>query len=160
MHGCWERGRVFEDLARSILEREGYETQKSTQEEDIYAHVDFWAVGKDGKAYGFDAKARKSLSRGEAAQDEWAFVEWRNVKGFPGWLVQGCDILIFERASDIVLLKRERLLEFCRARTMFSKTVSRAADAKYCVYSRPQRDDLISLFRFEDLNIPMRVFLK
>ena len=160
MHGCWERGTRFEQIARDILEREGYETQKSTREDDIYAHVDFWAIGKDGRAYGFDAKARKSLARGNPAQDEWTFVEWQNTEGFPGWLVQGCDILCFERLEDIILVKREALLEFCKKRTDFNLHVDRASNAKYCVYSRPNRRDLISMFRFEDLDIPYRRFSK
>lgn len=160
MDGCLSRGHKFELVARKSLEDQGYETQKSTMEDDIYAHVDFWAVGKDGKAYGFDAKAMKSLSRGNPLQDEWAFVEWCNVYGNPGWLVKGCDILVFERLSEIVLVKREDLLEFCRRCTDMSVRAPSAAFAKYCCYTRPQRKDLISMFRFVDLDIPVRRFPK
>lgn len=160
VHGCLSRGKRFEQLARSILEREGYETRESTREEDIYKHVDFWAVGKAGKVYGFDAKARKSLTRGDAPQDEWTFVEWRNTQGYPGWLVQGCDILCFERLEDILLVKREELLSFCTQRTNRELFVDKASDAKYCMFTRPNRKDLISLFRFSDLDIPYRTFNK
>jgi len=160
MQGCLSRGKRFELLARSILEREDYETRESTTEEDIYQHIDFWSVGKDGKVYGFDAKARKSLARGNPAQDEWTFVEWRNTQGFPGWLVQGCDILCFERLEDILLVKREDLLAFCAQRTDTELFVDSASKARYCMYTRPNRKDLISLFRFSDLDIPYRTFNK
>jgi hypothetical protein len=160
MQGCLSRGKRFERLARDILEREGYETRESTTEEDVYKHTDFWSVGKDGRVYGVDAKARKSLKRGDAAQDEWTFVEWRNTHGYPGWLVKGCDILCFERLEDILLVKREDLLDFCTQRTNRELFVDKASDAKYCVYSRPNRKDVISLFRFSDLDIPCRTFNK
>lgn len=158
MHGCLERGHEFESVARNILEREGYETQKSSLEDDIYKHVDFWAVGNDGRAYGFDAKAMKSLSRGNPVQDEWAFVEWRNVYGGAGWLVRGCDILVFERESDIILMRRSALLDFCRRKTRRNVRAQRACEAMYCVYTREGRRDEISLFKFSDLDISVKVF--
>jgi hypothetical protein len=160
MHNCLDRGLNFESLARSILERAGYETQKSTMEDDIFQHVDFWAVGKDGKSYGFDAKAMKSLTRGAPPQDEWAFVEWRGVSGFPGWLLKGCDILVFEREKDILLIRRSDLLDFCKRKTDDRRIVRNSCDAKYCMYSRQGRKDKISLFKFSDLDVPFRVFIK
>lgn len=160
MNDCLTRGSAFEQEARRILEREGYETQKSTMEDDIYNGVDFWAVGNDGRAYGFDAKAMKRKRRGSEIQDEWAFVEWRNVYGYPGWLAHGCDILVFERASDIVLVRRNCLLDFCKRMTNFDRYAPSANLAEYCLYSRPGRKDAISMFRFKDLDVQHRVYKK
>jgi len=162
MNDCLTRGSAFEQEARRILEREGYETQKSTTEDDIYNGVDFWAVGNDGKAYGFDAKAMKRKTRGSEIQDEWAFVEWYNVRGYPGWLTHdsGCDILVFERENDILLVRRICLLDFCNRRTNINKYVTAADLAEYSMYSRPGRKDLISMFRFQDLDVPFLTYPK
>jgi len=154
------RGQKFEFEAMRILIREGYDPVRASEEDNIYRHVDFWAVGKDGKSYGFDAKAMKSLNRGEAPQDEWTFVEWRGVTGYPGWLVEGCDILVFERSESVVLVRRLDLLSFCKKSTVMDRRVSRASESKYCIYSRSGRKDAISLFRFDDLDIPTKVFRK
>lgn len=153
---CLARGRDFESRARSVLEANGYVTSDSTKVEDIYHHIDFWAVGSDGCRYGFDAKSMKRLSRSGAVQDEWAFVEWRNVVGRPGWLVEGSDMLIFERSSTLQIVRRSDLLEFCRLRVNRDLWVDRSCDAKYCMYNRSGRKDAISLFRFDDLDIPVR----
>jgi len=160
MNDCLTRGNAFETEARRILEREGYETQKSTMEDDLYNGTDFWAVGNDGKAYGFDAKAMKRKNRCDDIQDEWTFVEWYNVRGYPGWLTHGCDILVFEREVDILLVRRECLLDFCSRKTDFKKRVYSANQAEYCVYTRSGRKDVISLFRFQDLDVPYKTFTK
>lgn len=160
MNDCLTRGDAFELEARRILDREGYETQKATIEDDIYNGTDFWAVGKDGKAYGFDAKAMKRKNRSDEIQDEWTFVEWYNVRGYPGWLTHGCDILVFERKVDILLVRRECLLDFCNRKTNFDKRVTSAGLAEYCLYSRSGRKDVISMFKFEDLDVAHKVYMK
>ena len=160
MHDCLERGQAFENAARAVLERNGYETHTSTMGDDIYRHVDFWAVGIDGRSHGFDAKAMKSLEHGGPVQDEWAVVEWLNVGGAPGWLVRGCDLLVFERVSEIVVVRRDDLLQFCRRRTDRGRWATHLGDARYCLYRRVGRRDAISLFRFSDLDIPTKVFEK
>ena len=154
--GCLARGRDFEAQARSILERNGYETKGSTDMEDIYQHVDFWAVGSDGHTYGFDAKSMKRLSRSQPVQDEWSFVEWRNVVGKPGWLVEGSDMIAFERSDGMLIVRRLDLLQFCRRHVNRDVWVDSACESRYCMYSRPGRKDAISLFRFNDLDIPTR----
>ncbi len=154
--GCLARGRDFESRARAVLESYGYVTSDSTDIEDIYHHVDFWAVGSDGCTYGFDAKSMKRLSRSGDTQDEWTFVEWRNVVGRPGWLLEGSDMIAFERARALQIVRRSDLLEFCRRRVNRSLWVDRSSDAKYCMYTRPGRKDAISLFRFDDLDIPTK----
>ncbi len=159
MGDCLTRGEIFETKARRIFEREGYETQKATPEEDYYKGIDFWAVGSDGKRYSFNAKSMKRKSRSSKLQDEWTFVEWLNW-GHPGWITRGCDILVFERRYEILAVRRTCLLDFCNRKTDFEKCVQNADQSEYCLYSRPGRRDVISMFKFNDLDVPYITYMK
>jgi hypothetical protein len=148
---CFDRGFQFEDRAMNIFRENGHSVEKATQDEDMKQHIDFWAVGKDGVRYSFDAKAMRSLVRGGPLQDTWVVVEWKNVLGNPGSIYGAQDFFVFERMSSILLVRRDYLLTFAQQRVDFKKVVHRSDYALYGVYSRKGRNDLISQINLDDL---------
>ena len=155
------KGASFEREAINLLSSRGHLVFPSEVKEDIYKKIDFYVQSRiDGVTYSFDAKSMKALQRGGPLQDEWAWVEWRGVTGHPGWLVEGSQFIMFERREQVLLVRREQLLEFCKARTDLERRASRPTSAQYLGYSRVGREDLISLFAFKDLDIPYRTIPK
>ena len=148
---CFSRGKQFEKELMYIFQRKGYETQESNELEDKYKHIDFYARGKDGSFYGVDAKAMKSIDYGKTVQDTFTYVEWLNVRGNKGWLYGEAEVIGFERTSDVILIRRLDLLDFCRSTVSRKCCAKDAPSALYKVYTRPSRKDLISLIRLDDL---------
>ena len=149
---CNIRGLKFEPVARALFESYGYETKPALRYEGIYQHIDFWAKGKDGEWHGVDAKAMKRLNRSDAdTQAEWTFIEWKNQYGLDGWLVKGAEIMCFEVEGGALVCQREKLLEWAREVVDMDKAVTSSRDCKYCVYTRKDRMDLMSLVRFSDM---------
>jgi hypothetical protein len=149
---CNIRGLKFEPVARALFESYGYETRPALKHEGIYQHIDFWAKGKDGEWHGVDAKAMKRLNRSDAdTQAEWTFIEWKNQYGLDGWLVKGAEIMCFEVEGGALVCQREKLLEWARWVVDMDKAVTSSRDCKYCVYTRKDRMDLMSLVRFSDM---------
>lgn len=150
---CALRGYGFEDVAVRCFEAQGYRTKPpANKQESIYGHVDFWALDKHGNWRSVDAKARKKLSRhDEQAQYEWTFVELKNNYGNPGWIAKGADFMCFELEDSVLVIKRSRLHEWVMERVDMSRRVSYSKDAKYCLYSREGRSDLLTLIKLSDV---------
>lgn len=159
---CARRGYGFEAVAEKAFNAQGYETKPPANErESIYGHVDFWAKDKHGQWKSVDAKARKKLSRSDnTAQYEWTFIELRNNYGNPGWIAKGADFMCFELEHEVLVVKRERLQEWVNTRVNMGKKVHSSRDAKYCVYTREGRKDLITLIRLDDLRAAQDMILK
>ena len=148
---CWDRGLGFEERAMDVFRENGYSVKKATPEEDKRQHIDFWATGKDGAQYSFDAKAMRSLVRGGPLQDSWVVVEWKNVIGNKGSIYGVQDFFVFERTNSLLLVRRSGLLKFAQERVNFNKQVHRSDYALYAVYTRKGRQDLISQINLDDL---------
>jgi len=153
---CEDRGCVFEDFAASTLRQNGHFVRKASDYENRVKHIDFWAQGFDKKEYSFDAKAMRSLFRGGPLQDEWVVIEWKNVFGNKGSVFGEQDFFVFERFKSLDIVRRSDLEFFGRREVNFAKRARSASEAKYCVYTRDGRNDLISLVRLDDIEISKR----
>jgi len=99
-----------------------------------------------------DVKARKRMSRkSKKLQDEFTWLEFRNVRGNIGWLCSGSDIIAFERKQDFVLIDRHPLLKFAEDRCDLTDFVEESSDAIYKAYTREGRQDLISIVSMDDM---------
>lgn len=149
---CWSRGRQFEEVCKEAFKARGYAIRPSTKEEDMKLHADFFAYSPTwGRWLTIDAKAMKRISRNGALQEDFAYIEWKNTSGYPGWTVRGADVVVFERRSDMIVIAREVLLGFAKERVDRDKKVDLPFDSLYCSYSRESRQDEISLIRLNDL---------
>ena len=146
------RGKESEDLFKELMENLGYIVNKATREENIKDHIDFYLKNnKLNKSFSVDVKAQKKTNRSDSkVNDEWLWIEFKNVRGSLGWLQGKADKIAFERQIDFLMVDREKLKEFA-FRKVENVDVDRASDAKYKFYSRKGRDDLLTQISVDDL---------
>ena len=128
-------------LAERRYKRAAPDARKSSKEEDIYMHVDFWHDDQ-----GVDVK-------GNNLPDE-IWVEMKNVRGDNGWLFGEATTIAFDmpELTGFVVVDREELAEYCRDNVDFSALVSKAHAYKRC-YQRRDRKDLITKLVLSDLEL-------
>lgn len=116
------------------------DVRKSTREEDIELHVDFWH-GNDG----VDVK-------GNNLPDE-VWVEFRNVNGDLGWLLGKAKWIAFEmcEVGGFIRVEREELLQWCLKNVDFNEYVLLKEDAYRKIYQRIGREDKITKLAIHDL---------
>ena len=146
------RGKKSEDLFKELMEDLGYIVNEATREENIKDHIDFYLKNnKLNKSFSVDVKAQKKTNRSDSkVNDEWLWIEFKNVRGSLGWLQGKADKIAFERQIDFLMVDREKLKEFA-FRKVENVDVDRASDAKYKFYSRRGRDDLLTQISVDDL---------
>jgi hypothetical protein len=147
----FKMGKDFEDRLKVLFKERGFEVQESTEEENKFKHIDFYVKGTDGRQYSIDAKAMKSIDHGQTYQDVYTYVEFKNVRGNPGWIYGEVDFFAFERKSSTIIISQKNLLAFSLSKVDLNKRVYRLEDAHYKVYGRPSRKDLFSLIKLDDL---------
>lgn len=127
------------------------DAQKSSDEEDMYDHIDFWHV-RNGDKFGVDLKGNK------CADQIW--IEFQNVNGDKGWIHGKARWIIFEipEAGGFACVPREDLLSWCRnnvskemvkdRRNAYKKLYSRDA---WQAYDGKAQRDLITFVTINDL---------
>ena len=121
--------------------------RKSNQNQDIHEHWDF-LITKDEKAHKVEVKAVKKINRRDVStQSEWFWVEFRGVRD-EGWLNGKADIIVLEREDEFWIVRRYDLRAKAEILVDKSKIVSTPEQAKYKLYQRKNRQDLISLIEF------------
>ena len=116
------------------------DARKSSKEEDIHMHIDFWH-GEDG----VDVK-------GNNLPDE-IWVEFRNVNGDLGWVCGQAKWIAFEipEVGGYARVEREELLQWCLKNVDFSDDIIRKDDAYKKIYQRIGRLDKITKLALHDL---------
>jgi hypothetical protein len=130
-------------------EKRGYTVNKSTPSQDMYDHVDFY-VEKPGETFTVDVKGRKKTTRrNNSFDDVYTWVEFKNVRGNPGWLYGQADSIVFEREKDYLFIERKPLLNFCldKVENVYVDTPTKAI---YKYYTRKTRKDVISRIKLYD----------
>ena len=119
----------------------------------MYDHIDYWVKNKEGKAMGFDVKGRKKTSRSNKGYtDDWIWIEFVNVIGKKGWIKGKADFIAFELENTFLIVKRAELRELCKKLITDTKTrVTKASDAKYLLYTRKGRKDVVTQIKLSDI---------
>ena len=120
----WRDGGV----AATRYERANPGVRKSTREEDIHMHIDYWHDDQ-----GVDVK-------GNNLPDE-IWVELKNVQGKHGWVFGEATSIAFDMPDLAAFVKQE---------VDFSVTVPKSEAYKKC-YTRRDREDLITMLVLDDL---------
>jgi len=117
----------------------------ATPEQDMREHWDLM-VGKEK----IDVKALRKLNRSdEQTNEDFHWVEIKNVNGDFGWLYGEADIFAFELNRCYVLVKREALQEFIKVVCKDKKPMT---DRElYHIYRRENRKDVMTLVKSLDL---------
>ena len=162
---CSEEGANAEATFVALATKRGYSPRKTSKQDDMRKHVDYVlkAKGKSGKPVelGVDVKAMKRIQRrvvkgGELAkvQDEWHWIELKNVQGKHGWVYGEAHFIAFERENDFILVNRQELVDWLGSSKKIRYDlpfVTLAKLAKYKIYQRKGRRDEITQIRTEDL---------
>jgi len=142
----WNRGQVVESDFSKLLEIRSISFRKATKQEQ-FKHIDYsTSIGT------IDVKAQKRISRSDSSeQEEFIWLEFKNVQGNKGWLSGVTDIIAFERANDFVLVRRKDLFLWAHGKCDLNTLVTNSRDALYKGYTRRGRKDLISIVKMVDI---------
>jgi len=155
-------GANSEELFRVLAENRGYRVTDSTRLQQ-FSHIDFW-LEKDNNKWSVEVKARKKVSRqSEDYDDSKVWIEWRNVAGKDGWLVDenGAQILVFEQENEFLIVERKKLLELAKTLVDFNVIVDKAKKALNVTFRRFKRKDLLSLIECAKVReIVSKIWLK
>jgi len=138
-------GRCAEVRFVRAARHKGLLVTKSSHTEDIHEHVDYWlAMSDSGKRWGVDVK-------GNNLPDE-IWVEFKNVRGNPGWLYGGATIIAFDMPEEggFSVVDRQELALFCEKHVK-NEAVTDKKKAYLRRYSRKDRDDVISILKLHDI---------
>jgi hypothetical protein len=149
-----ELGNTAQETFKTIAVKKGWEVLPASQEEDITEHWDYMIRNSGGERFHVDIKALKRLNRwDESVQAEWVWVEFHGVRSDDsGWLFGGkADLFAFERKGDFVIIKKDTLQYLANSLVDKSNRVEKASEAKYKIYSRQGRHDLISMIEMKHI---------
>lgn len=131
----WQQGTAVEKRYKRACP----DARKSSKEEDMYMHVDYWHDDQ-----GVDVK-------GNNMPDE-IWVEMKNVNGHKGWLFGEATTIAFDmpEVTGFVVVDRSELVDYCRDNVDFTSLVTKEEAYKRC-YRRKDRMDLITKLALQDL---------
>ena len=141
-----ELGDSAEARFKLLALKRGWIATVASPRANIDEHWDF-SIRNGNEKYRVDVKGLKRTRRGDIGlQDDWAWIEFHGVRpNERGWLYDGkADLLAFERRKTFVIVKRVDLIELCNRLVNFDARVQSAHEAKYKVYTRRNRPDLLS----------------
>ena len=122
----------------------GLQVQKSSRNEDINDHIDYWLTHNHSSRWGVDVK-------GNNLPDE-IWVELKNVQGKPGWLHGKAKIIAFDMPEEggFSILDRVNLLEWVD-QNISKEVVTDKRMASGKLYQRKDRQDQITKLNLQDL---------
>lgn len=133
-----------------VANKKGYEVLNATKDANIHKHIDLYLTRHEN-VISVDVKSRKKLSRRDNEyNDDLTWIEFKNVRGNDGWLYGKADKIVFEREKDFVLVDRAMLQHFCEQKVS-EVFVSTSKEALYKKYQRPNRKDVITLVKLDDV---------
>jgi hypothetical protein len=127
------------------------ETIDATKEQDIKEHWDI-KVLLDEKEVKIDVKSIKKLNRYDVVYNEnFHWVELKNVNGDHGWLYGDSDLIAFEIEEYFILVGRLKLKKFIESKVKDQEITN--SKTIYTKYQRKGRKDIIVLVKTIDLMI-------
>lgn len=147
----FELGDLAENLFVTTAKKKGYQCTKSSAKSNMHKHIDYH-LEKSGKSRSFDVKSRKRTNRNDKNfNDDWIWIEFKNVQGKKGWLYGDADYIAFERENSFLVVQREELAKLCEKMVDLKSKVTHAKQAKYKSYTRWKRKDVLSQIQVKDI---------
>ena len=137
-------GRVAEVRFWRAARALGFKVLKSKDYDDMRLHIDYW-LSKDGDGrWGVDVK-------GNNLPDE-IWCEFKNVRGEKGWMYGGASIIAFDMPEEggFSVVNRAELKDYCE-KNVTEEFVDHKSKAYKKMYSRKDRDDVITKLKLDDL---------
>jgi len=136
---------------QAVLATDGIEFRYSTDEEDIYHHIDY-RLEFNNKIHSVDLKAQKRLRRNDSHLDtEYVWIEFKGITGHAGWLYGDADYIVFEREDSFVFILRTDVINFCNRYVDTESFVTKPTECHYNIYQRFGREDELTRIEFEKL---------
>ncbi len=161
---CSKIGHKAEADFASLAESKGWTVSKASKRDNMYKHIDF--VLRDMENFDLDqcllvdVKSRKKTSRKDKNfNDDWIWLELKNVQGKDGWLLGASTHIAFERENEFVLVPRNELFTWVKkaiaerngGKITIKCKAKNARDAKYKYYTRWNRQDLLTQVHYDDI---------
>lgn len=126
----------------------------ATREQDMNEHWDYMIWLTDEIQKKVELKAMKRMSRSGEVQDTWAWIELHGVRAWDkGWLINSkADLICFERKNRFEFYRRLELLGEVLKLVDLTNWVTSAGQAKYKLYSREKRPDILTMVEFSKLS--------
>ena len=147
-------GQESEEKFSQLAKLRGFLVEPATGMEQ-FDHIDFHLTSEEEDVTMtamVDVKARKRINRSdEEFNDEWLWIEFKNVRGKSGWIYGISDFIAFETKDSFILSYRKELCDWCLDHVDVKNTVPSAQEAEYVAYSRKGKQDLIARILTEDV---------
>lgn len=148
----FKKGFETEDRFIAECKKMNLECRKTSKQVDMKDHVD-WIITKKGREYKIDIKGIKKINRYDAAeQEDYHYVEIKNVNGDDGWAYGKSDMFAFEIFNAWIIVLKKDLIKLIEDKVQDEK-VDRPAMAIYKKYTREKygKKDVITLVKTLDL---------
>ena len=130
----------------------GGKCEKSTKEEDMYQHIDFWWESPKKGLIGIDVKGVKKKNRKDKEVDDSIhWVEIQNVRGNKGWIYGNAEYIAFRTLTQIIFVKTKVLQNWSEEKVLDKPLVYNNPKSCYIPYQRWQRQDIVYKIPTEDL---------
>jgi hypothetical protein len=119
--------------------------------QDVNEHWDV-CISKEEHSLKVDVKSQRRVSRwDDKMEEDWVWVEFHSVRPSNlGWLYGSkSDAIAFERVKDFVVIDRLVLISLCQTLVDMGSKVKTSAEARYKLYTRAGRCDLISMIEMK-----------
>jgi hypothetical protein len=141
----WQRGQDVESRFFELFKKHRDNCRKASLDEQ-FDHTDI--ICGDMK---IDVKSMKRVKRSSRIQDEFTWIEFKNTAGMEGWIFGSGTHIAFEIPKGFILVKKKDLAQMALTKCDLTTLVTSPNDALYKGYSRPNRKDLISIVRMQDI---------
>ena len=140
---AYKRGRESERKFVEACENVGYVARKSSKEDDIYKHIDFYIHRTNGTVSSVDVKG------GNFPNSIW--VEFKNVHGNTGWMYGEAEYIAFEmkEVDGFCMINRLDLLSYCKKNV--EPTFVDISNSYKKLYQRKDRKDVLTKIWLTDL---------
>lgn len=143
-------GKDAEERFVEIAKKRGWEVHPASAYANMVLGYDFYIVRNYDKRK-IEVKSEKKISRQDkVTQGEYLWIEFSNINGDKGWVYKESDFVAFEHSGEFWLVPTKKLAE--RAESLVNDVwVDKPADALYNLYQRKDRDDILTLLKYEDI---------
>ena len=139
---------------KEIAARRKYKLKRPTRVQKL-AHIDTLLAGLDAqKKTSLVSLDIKYITPGAKISPKWQWLELRDSQGRPGWIYKEADFIVFERKIDFILVNRKNLVEWINSTSKIRydlPSVKSGWQAKYRLFQRPKKKDLITQIQTDDL---------
>jgi hypothetical protein len=137
-----QRGNLSEARFKQLCALQSWPCFKSSDEDDMFKHIDFYVVTDDGEI-AVDVKSSSDV--------EQIWIELKNVRGDKGWLYGEATHICFDvpLVNKMVMVEREELAAYIAENCQ--KVFVKKDEAYLKLYTRQGRADIITFIKLYDL---------